>query len=77
MASQRVDESRKHFQELMMPIFKELDQYDIPESKYKTIFDFAVQYYSINGHMKQSRVVKKIVEEFHLNKIQQDPPEAK
>jgi hypothetical protein len=67
MASQRMNEGQTKVHELMQPIFEALDKYDIPPEKHKTVIGFTVEYYSRNKQMKHPRIVRKVVETFHLS----------
>ncbi|MBC7948668.1 MAG: hypothetical protein H7Y42_12345 [Chitinophagaceae bacterium] len=66
LASNRVDEQREAVRKAMQPIFNELDKYGIPDDKIHEVIDFTVNFYARNQHMKHSRVVRKVVEHFHL-----------
>lgn len=61
-----IDKDRKELEQKLMPLFTELDKYAVPDDKIQTIIKFTVDYYGRNKHMKFARIIKKVVEEFHL-----------
>lgn len=53
--------------DLMWPFVQQLEAYDIPDDKLEAVIDFATKTFAkYHRHMKQDRMLRKIVTEFKL-----------
>lgn len=59
--------------DIMKPFVMKLEAYEIPDDKMEAVIDFATKTYArYHRHMKEARMLRKVVKEFKLKPLKKE-----